>query len=167
MMADYFRTLARYNRWANGRLYAACAALPDAEYRKDRKAFFGSLHGTLNHILVGDRIWLGRITGSASGVSSLDQILFDDFAGLRAAREAEDARIEATVAPLTDVSLGQVLRYRTMAAPQKDMATPLHIVLGHMFNHATHHRGQAHALLSQAGVSPPALDLIFYMRDAA
>lgn len=167
MMADYFRTLARYNTWANGRLYAACATLSDAEYRKDRKAFFGSLHGTLNHILVGDRIWLGRITGSPSGVSSLDQILFDDVASLRAARETEDARIEAVVAPWTDADFRRTVRYRTIASPQKDMATPLDIVLGHMFNHATHHRGQAHALLSQAGASPPALDLVFYMRDVA
>jgi uncharacterized damage-inducible protein DinB len=165
MMADYFRTLARYNAWANKRLYEACAGLPDAEYRKPRQAFFGSLHGTLNHIMVGDRVWLGRIEGKPSGVRSLDQILYDDLASLRAAREAEDERIKSTVAPLSDADLGKILRYRTLAHPQTEMATPLHLVFGHMFNHETHHRGQAHCLLSQAGVSPPPLDLIFYLRD--
>ena len=165
MMADYFRTLAAYTAWANRRLYDACAALPEAEYRKDRKAFFGSLHGTLNHILVGDRIWLGRITGEPAAIKSLDQILYDDFAALRAARETEDARMATIIAPLSDADLGQVLSYKTLSAPQTDMATPLHLVLGHMFNHATHHRGQAHGLLSQAGVAPPSLDLIFYLRD--
>jgi uncharacterized damage-inducible protein DinB len=167
MMADYFRTLARYNRWANRRLYEASATLSEAEYRKDRKAFFGSLHGTLNHIMVGDRVWLGRITGEPSGIKSLDQILYDDLQSLRAAREAEDARIERIVEPLSDGDFSRVLRYRTIASPQTDMATPLTIVFGHMFNHQTHHRGQAHALLSQAGLSPPSLDMIVYVRDAA
>ena len=166
MMADYFRTLAAYTAWANRRLYDACATLPEAEYRKDRKAFFGSLHGTLNHILVGDRIWLGRITGEPIAIKSLDQILFDDFGALRAAREAEDARMASVVAPFSDADLGRLLRYKTLSAPQAEMSTPLHLVLGHMFNHATHHRGQAHGLLSQAGVAPPSLDLIFYLRDA-
>jgi len=166
MMADYFRTLARYNAWANKRLYDACAALPDAAYRKPRQAFFGSLHGTLNHLMVGDRVWLGRIEGKPSGVTSLNQILYDDLGTLRAAREAEDERIKSIVAPLSDADLGKVLRYRTLVNPQTEMATPLHLVFGHMFNHQTQPRGQAHCLLSQAGVSPPPLDLIFYLRDA-
>lgn len=165
MMADYFRTLGQYNGWANRRLYDACAALPDVEYRKSRQAFFGSLHGTLNHIMVGDRIWLGRIEGKPWGVKSLDQVLYDDMAGLRAAREGDDERIRSIVARLSDADLGKVVSYRTVSSPQTEMATPLHLVLGHMFNHQTHHRGQAHCLLSQAGVSPPPLDLIFYLRD--
>jgi len=167
MMADYFRRLARYNRWANRRLYDAAATVAEAEYRKDRKAFFGSLHGTLNHIMVGDRVWLARITGEPSGIRSLDEILYDEFASLRTAREAEDSRIEAVTEPMTDADMARIVRYRMVSAPQSDMATPMDIVLGHMFNHATHHRGQAHTLLSQAGLSPPQLDLIFYVRDAA
>jgi uncharacterized damage-inducible protein DinB len=124
------------------------------------------LHGTLNHIMVGDRVWLGRITGEPSGVTALSQILFDDLPALSAAREADDTRIEAAVEPLGDADLSRVVRYRTISAPQTEMATPLHFVLGHLFNHATHHRGQAHALLSQTAVPPPPLDLIFYLRDA-
>lgn len=167
MMADYFRTLARYNAWANHRLYDACGKLSEADYRSARPVYFGSIHGTLNHILVGDRIWMGRIEGVPSGVTALDQILYDDLASLRAAREAEDRRIIGYAAGLADGDLARVLRYRTMAQPQTDMATPLSLVLGHLFNHQTHHRGQAHGLLSQTEVAPPPLDLVFYMREAA
>src|SRR5688572_17195867 len=90
---DYFRTLARYNQWANRTLFAAVSQLPEAEYMKPRQAFFGSIHGTLNHNLVGDRVWMSRLTGHDSGIKALDQMLYGDFAGLRVAREAEDAQI--------------------------------------------------------------------------
>ncbi len=166
-MADYFRTLARYNNWANRRLFDACASLKAAEYRKARPVFFGSIHGTLNHLLVGDRIWLGRLEGVPSGITALNQTLYNDFTNLRTAREAEDARITAFTARLTDADLLGVLRYRTMALPQSEMATPLNLVLGHLFNHQIHHRGHAHSLLSQTDIPPPSLDLIFYLRDGS
>lgn len=165
MMADYFRTLARYNAWANRRLYDACARLSEADYRKARPVYFGSIHGTLNHLLVGDRLWMGRFEAVPSGVSALEQILYDDFARLRAAREAEDSRIIAYTERLTDEAVAGTLRFRTMAPPPTDMATPLSLALGHLFNHQTHHRGHAHSLLSQTEVPPPSLDLIFYLRD--
>ena len=117
--------------------------------------------------MVGDRLWLGRLEGAPSGVTTLNQTLYDDFASLRAAREAEDARITAFTQRLTDADLAGVLRYRTMALPQTDMATPLNLVLRHMFNHRTHHRGHAHSLLSQTYIPPPSLDLIFYLRDGS
>lgn len=165
MMADYFRTLARYNAWANRRLYDACATLSEADYRKTRPVYFGSIHGTLNHLLVGDRLWMARFEGAPPGVSALEQILYDEFASLRAARETEDARIIAFAARLTDTDLAGTLRFRTMAPPPTDMATPLNLALGHLFNHQTHHRGHVHSLLSQTAVPPPSLDLIFYLRD--
>jgi uncharacterized damage-inducible protein DinB len=165
MTPEHFRTLARYNQWANRRLYDACALLDDADYRKRRPAFFGSIHGTLNHLLVGDRVWLGRIEHVPSGVETLDQILYDDFAALRAAREAEDRRIVAMTNWLDAAALARTLDYANMAgAPQR---TRLDWVLTHVFNHETHHRGQAHGLLSQTAVPPPPLDLIFYLREAA
>jgi uncharacterized damage-inducible protein DinB len=165
MTPDHFRTLARYNQWANRRLYGACAQLDDAEYRKRRPAFFGSIHGTLNHLLVGDRVWLGRIEHVPSGIERLDQILYDDFAALRAAREAEDRRIIALVDRLDAAALAETLDYANMAGtPQR---TRLDWVLTHVFNHETHHRGQAHGLLSQTAVAPPPLDLIFYLREVA
>ena len=97
MKLDYFRSFARYNQWANRRLYGACAGLPEAEYMKPRASFFGSLHATLNHILVGDRVWMGRLTGHDPGIRALDQMLYGDLAGLRVAREAEDAQIIAFI----------------------------------------------------------------------
>jgi uncharacterized damage-inducible protein DinB len=165
MTPEHFRTLARYNQWANRRLYDACARLDDAMYRQRRPAFFGSIHGTLNHLLVGDRVWLGRIEHVESGVRALDQILYDDFGELRAAREAEDRRIVALADRLDAAALAADLDYANMAgAPQR---TRLDWVLTHVFNHDTHHRGQVHGLLSQTAVAPPPLDLIFYLREAA
>ena len=167
MDLEYVRTFARYNRWANQRLYAACGRLLEAEYLKPRAAFFGSLHGTLNHILVGDRIWMGRFTGHADGIRSLDQILYAEFAGLHVAREAEDAQIVNYADALDLPTLNSTLRYKRLSEPSGSMATPMRFALGHFFNHQTHHRGQAHGLLSQTAVAPPSLDLIFFLREQA
>jgi uncharacterized damage-inducible protein DinB len=163
---DYFRTFGRYNQWANRRLYGACAELSEAEYLKRRPVFFGSIHATLNHILVGDRLWLGRFTGHpATHIRSLDQILYPEFAGLRVAREAEDAAIINFVDGLDEPTLNSTLRYKSMEG--ESLAFPLRQLLGHYFNHQTHHRGQAHALLSQTSVPPPELDLLLYLRELA
>ena len=94
-MKAYFVMFSRYNAWANERLYEAAAALPDVDFRADRGAFFKSMHGTLNHLLVTDRIWMQRFTGEGEAPDGLDAILFDAFAPLREAREAEDRRIVA------------------------------------------------------------------------
>ena len=88
-MQSPFPMMAAYNAWANRRLYDAAAALPDADYRADRGAFFKSVHGTLNHLLVADRIWMRRFTGEGEHPNRLDAILFEDFAELRRAREAD------------------------------------------------------------------------------
>ena len=163
MNVAYFRCLARYNAWANRRLYDACAAVPAADYFARRPSFFGSLHATLNHILVGDRVWLGRFIGVPSGLTRLDQILYDDLASLRPAREAEDARILGYVTGLSDADIDGILRYRNMAGELQE--TPLRFTLAHFFNHQTHHRGQAHCLLSGTTVAPPPLDLIYFLRE--
>jgi uncharacterized damage-inducible protein DinB len=162
--ADYFRTLARYNAWANRRLFDACLALPEDAYRRSRPAFFGSIHATLNHILVGDRLWMARIEGvDDAGITRLDQILHQDRDALWRARQDEDARIRAYADGLGDAALGGVLAYANTAG--RRFETPLPFVLGHLFNHATHHRGQVHDMLTQVPVEPPALDLIYYLRD--
>lgn len=160
---EHFGTFAAYNLWANVRLYDACAAVSDADYRQDRGAFFGSIHGTLNHILVGDRIWLGRIEGADAGIGSLDAILFEDLAALRTARQAEDERIIGLLERLDRDRLLADLSYRTTSgAPQ---ITPLRHVLAHFFNHQTHHRGQAHDMICQAAGDAPPLDLIYFLRE--
>ena len=164
-MADrYFLTLARYNAWANARLYDACAQLPEAEYMKERPAFFRSLHGTLNHILVGDRIWVARIERKPSPKVTLDQILYGDLVALRVARIAEDEHLVNVVSEISVRALDQPLAYTTTEGTRQK--TVLRFVLAHLFNHQTHHRGQAHGLLSQTAVKPPPLDLIYYLRTA-
>jgi len=158
-----FASLAAYNKWANRRLYEACGRLDGDDYGAPRPSFFGSIHATLNHILVGDRVWMGRLEGAPSGIERLDQILHKEFADLRAARASEDARILGFVSGLGEDAIAGVLRYRNMAGESQE--TPLAWVLAHFFNHQTHHRGQVHGMLSGTPVVPPPLDLIYFLRQ--
>ena len=163
-MADrYYSTFARYNAWANARLYGACAKLSETDYLKPRASFFGSIHATLNHLMVADRIWLGRIESRPEKLA-LNQILYGDFTALHVARVAEDDRLIRVVDNIDPARLDQPLDYLNTRGER--FRTPLRIVLGHLFNHQTHHRGQAHGLLSQTPVPPPELDLIFFVREA-
>jgi uncharacterized damage-inducible protein DinB len=157
----FFRLFAGYNRWANRQLYDAVAKLSSEAYFQKRPAFFKSIHGGLNHLLVTDRIWLGRIEGKPTDYK-LDQILYDDLESLRAAREAEDERLVGAVNGIDDNRLAGRLVYTNMRGDPFE--TPMTLVLGHLFNHETHHRGQVHDLLSQTDVPPPPLDLIYYVR---
>ncbi len=164
-MTPLFRMLAAYNGWANRRLYDAAAKLTDDQYRADRGAFFKSVHGTLNHLLVTDRIWMGRFTGEGNAPDRLDAILHEDLAGLRAAREKEDARIESYVAGLSDGDLAATISYRRVSTP--DVFTqPLAPALSHLFNHQTHHRGQVHALLTGLTGEAPSIDLLPFQRES-
>ncbi len=153
----HFRMLARYNRLANDRLYEACARLGEAELKRQRPAFFGSIHGTLNHILLGDRIWLTRFAGEEVPSTGLDAILYEDFGELSAARAAEDARIEGFTAALAPEFLGGSIRYVNNAGVA--FADPVDMLVSHLFNHQTHHRGQVTDMLMQTEVKPPVLDL--------
>jgi len=159
-----FSMLAHYNRWANDRVYAAARELDDNAYRADMGAYFGSIHGTLNHILVGDRIWMQRFTGQGDAPSMLNVILFDDFVDLQTARAAEDARIISYIDGLSDAELTANFRYRTITKPA-DIEQPLAPALIHFFNHQTHHRGQIHGLLTRLAGDAPSLDLIYYQRE--
>lgn len=164
MMLEHLRRMARYNRWANSRLYAACSDLDDAEYYKPRQAFFGSIHGTLSHLLVGDRLWLARIDGRAPPHSRLDEQPCASFEALKDAREEEDARMIRVTEEMTEHGLDGTVHYRRLIPPG-EASTPLHLCWLHMFNHQAHHRGQVHDQLSQTDVPPPPLDLIFYLRE--
>lgn len=150
---------ARYNTLANERLYDACTGLDDAARMRDVGAFFGSLHGTLNHLLLADRIWMARFAGETAPSTNLDAILFDAFDALRDARKAMDARIEAFFATLSADFWNRPVRYINNEGRVFEDA-PL-LLVPHFFNHQTHHRGQAHALLSQLGLGKrtPVLDL--------
>lgn len=163
-MHDHFRRFARYNRWANRRLYAACAALPEEEYLRARPSFFGSLHATLNHILAGDAVWMGRLVADPAAPTKHAETAHADLASLRAAREVMDERIVAYVDGLDAAALDATLTYRNMNGDE--WSDPRAALLAHFFNHQTHHRGQCHGLLSHAGAAPPPLDLILYIREA-
>ena len=163
-MKAHFQRMAAYNRWANERIYEAAGKLSPAAFAAPRVGFFPSLSKTLNHILVGDTLWLGRLNGEGSpGVARLDQTLHAEFTPLQAARAALDQRIIAFVDGLSERRIGEVLSYRTTTGEALD--TPIDQVLTHVFNHQTHHRGQAHAMLSSTEVPPPSIDLILFLRD--
>ena len=162
-MKSTFTMLAGYNAWANARVYDAAGQLSDAEYRADRGAFFKSMHGTLNHLLVTDRLWLRRFTGEGDAPNRLDAILFEEFLELRAAREAQDARILAYIDGLTEDRIAAMFRYSTVTNP-REIEQPLGPALTHFFNHQTHHRGQAHAILTGLGREGPVLDLLAFQR---
>jgi uncharacterized damage-inducible protein DinB len=163
-MKPYFSMLARYNQWANERLYRMAAELPDEAYRRNVGAYFGSLNGTLNHLLTADRIWLRRLTRTGDQPTHLGAILFADFVQLRIAREAEDRRIIGYVEGLRDADIEAGWDYQTLNGTA--FSQPLRDILAHLFNHQTHHRGQSHAILTALGVAEPApLDLLLMQRE--
>jgi uncharacterized damage-inducible protein DinB len=160
MLAKQAQTLAAYNRWMNDKLYAACAELSDEGRKLERKAFFGSIHRTLNHILLADRVWFGRFIGLPFKVDRLDRELFADFAALRAERTLTDQDIEGWAQGLTDAQLADKLHFTTIVNPQGPRVYDLWVCVTHFFNHQTHHRGQVTALLSQCGKDYGVTDLI-------
>lgn len=159
-LIDHARAMARYNAWMNERLFETCAKLSDEERKRDVGAFFKSIHGTLNHILLADRIWMGRFEGAPFAFTSLRDELYADFEELRRARLCEDERISRWVDALTDADLGRELNYMSAVNP-KPRRYPLWFAVSHFFNHQTHHRGQVTTLLSQFGVDPGVTDLIW------
>ncbi len=164
VMKTHFVMMAHYNEWANSRLFRAAGMLTETLYRKDVGAYFKSLHGTLNHLLVSDRIWMRRLTGTGEHPEKLNAILFDDLSRLHAARVQEDSRIIAFVQSLDEPAFEEEWDYRTLnGTPQRQ---PRREILAHLFNHETHHRGQAHAILTALGVAEPEpLDLLIMQRN--
>ena len=159
-MLSNLRAMARYNRWMNERLYEHCEKLSDAERKLDRGAFFRSIHGTLNHLLLGDRLWLSRFLAREFRAASLAEELYADFAELRRERAKIDAEILEWVETLDEKRLAAPLKFRSMVRPQ-DNSFPLGFAVQHFFNHQTHHRGQLTTLLMQAGVDPGVTDLLW------
>ncbi len=164
-MKSRYTMFAGYNAWANRRLYDAAAQLSDADYRADRGAFFKSMHGTLNHLLATDRIWMKRFTGAGEAPDRLDAILHDRLPDLDAARTSFDRDIVTWVNGLDEARLRGVIRYRRVSTPE-EFVQPLMPALDHWFNHQTHHRGHAHMILTSLGRPAPDLDLLFYQREA-
>lgn len=172
---DSIRLLARYNQWMNDKLYQAAARLPEAVLQQDRGAFFGSLFGTLNHIVVADTLWLQRFgqhpanfavlqpLQAMAAPTSLNGLLFDQLPALAARRQQLDEVIIRLCSALNDSDLDQPLAYHNTRgiAQRKNF----HALLLHFFNHQTHHRGQATTLLSQLGEDVGVTDLIALIDD--
>ena len=158
--ASHSQLMAQYNEWMNSRLYALCASLSDAELRKDRGAFFQSIYGTLNHIAYGDLAFLSRFTGQPSVVPEPGAELFGTFSLLRAERSALDQRILVWSASLSAPWLAEPLTY-TSKIDGKARTVPRWVLVTHMFNHQTHHRGQVTTLLSQMGLDVGSTDIPF------
>ena len=169
-LRDYAVLMSKYNAWMNGQVYAAAARLPPEEIAADRGAFFKSILGTLNHLVVADHLWLKRFAlhpaqhAALEPVpalvmpASLDQILFPDFSALRSHRQMLDGIISAWAAALTEGDLAHTLEYKnTKGMPFRKNFGGL---VMHFFNHQTHHRGQVTTLLTQAGQDPGVTDLL-------
>ena len=163
-MKVHFEMMAAYNAWANRRLYQATHSLADADYRRDLGAAFGSIHGTLNHLVVADTIWLSRFRGLPNPGWALDHIAHDDPGELRARREALDRDIIDHVKSLGDAGLQGEFEYTTVT-DARQVRQPLAPALAHVFNHQAHHRGQCHAMLTRVTGQAPALDLIYFQRE--
>ena len=159
-MKAHYSAFARYNAWANRRLYDAAAELSDEEYRADRGAFFKSIHATLNHIVYGDLAFLSRFTGDPPQVPELDVDLYADFAALHAARLSLDQRLCDWTGTLQDDWLELPLTY-TSKVDGRRRTVPRWVLVAHVFNHQTHHRGQVTTLLSQMGHDMGSTDLPF------
>jgi uncharacterized damage-inducible protein DinB len=171
MSPESVKVLARYNGWMNDKLYGLAAQLSDEERKRDRGAFFRSIHGTFNHLLVGDRVWLSRFRGEpapdgfmAPGIRSLDQELFADFEDLRRDRALADAELSSWVAELTEDRLASPFAYKRRGQNQEH---PLWWAVAHVFNHQTHHRGQITTLFTQSGRDPGVTDLMAMLWEEA
>src|ERR1700727_1605683 len=156
-MLDAFKMLAHYNRIANARLYEQCGKLDPVEYLRERRGSFGSIHGLLNHILLGDRIWMSRFAGGGKTTPPLNSVLFETFSGLSEARFEQDANIEAFFKNVDADFLDRAIHYTNSQGKDYVEATPVAVL--HLFNHQTHHRGQVHILLSKKEGKPLSLSM--------
>ena len=164
--SGYVQRLARYNRWQNENLYGVADKLSDAERRRERGAFFGSIHATLSHLLWADRIWMSRLAGTPKPDGGIPQsvALVGDWAELKRERAAFDTVMVDWADRLDEAALAGELTWYSGAA-KAELRKPRWLLVTHMFNHQTHHRGQVHGMLSGTPVAPPPLDLIYFLAE--
>lgn len=158
MTPDIFQTYARYNTWMNGNIFRGCEKIPDDIRKKDLGAFFKSIHGTLNHMLIGDRAWMAQFTGGPLPKSHLADIVHEDFGDLWTARQMLDRDIAAFCADLTEEWLAKPFTFTSMVYKQT-YTYPNYFLMMQLFNHQTHHRGQVTTLMMQQGIDPGPTDL--------
>lgn len=167
-LVEHVRQMAEYNHWMNQKLYEACAKLSAEQLSENREAFFSSVLGTLNHLVVGDTVWLKRF--ASTGISALevmndipypealDSLLFNNLSELMVRREQLDQVLLAFANQVTEVILQSAITYKSFKGLESSKV--FFSLLMHMFNHQTHHRGQVSTLLSQFGVDVGVTDLV-------
>lgn len=157
---DYCLTMARYNAWQNSQLSRILETVPEAELQRDRQAFFGSLMGTLSHLLWGDLMWMARFDGGASPTGGIpgSPDRTPTLAAWTAERDETDVRILDWARAVSEDALSGNLTWFS-AAINAEVTRPLSLCVSHFFNHQTHHRGQIHAMLTAAGAQAPVSDL--------
>lgn len=153
--------MARYNEWQNRSIYTAADGLSDAERRADRGVFFGSIHRTLSHILWADQLWMSRFAGTEKPLAGMSEsaALFNDWEDLKSRRAAFDAQIVDWTAALSQEWLGCTITWYS-GLYKSNVSRPAWVLVTHLFNHQTHHRGQVHAMLTAAGAKPDDTDLM-------
>lgn len=156
--SNNFQLMARYNQWMNEKLYQVCANIPHEERKKDLGAFFKSIHGTLDHILYGDKAWMGRFIQMPFQVTVIGQELYQNFEELRAQRQATDQHILKWSQDLDPAWLESQFEY-TSNVDSRTRFLPAWVLVMHMFNHQTHHRGQVTTLIKQLGYEPGITDI--------
>ena len=164
-MKAHFVQFAAYNHWANCRLVHAISKLDREQRNRPLGLFFGSLHGTLNHLIVTDRMWLGRLIGKNLENGPLDKILFENLRELALARMVEDQRLVSLVNGYEEADFDQMITYRNTSGNEYHDSPSA--ILAHLFNHQTHHRAQAHTGLSILTAEPESLDLLLFQRGLA
>ena len=155
---NHYQLMAQYNQWMNRKIYYVCESIPDADRKKDLGAFFKSIHGTLNHILYGDIAWLERLRDNSITKRNVGQEMFNDFGLLRKEREKTDTEILEWTEILNLEKLNSQHRY-TSNVDSKTRELPIWVLVTHMFNHQTHHRGQVTTLIKQLGYDPGVTDI--------
>jgi uncharacterized damage-inducible protein DinB len=155
---SFYQLMAEYNDWMNQNIYLVCSEIPDEQRKQDLGAFFKSIHGTLNHLLYGDKAWMGRFTNNPFVVTTIGQELYGDFDALRVERKIVDQQILEWAQNLDPVWLHQPFEY-TSNVDKKQRVLPTWVLVTHMFNHQTHHRGQLTTLIKQLGYEPGVTDI--------
>ena len=154
---NYYLLMAHYNQWMNKKLYSVCSGIPDSDRRKDLGAFFKSVHGTLNHLLFGDIAWMCRFKNQKHNYVIGEEI-YSDFDALRKAREKKDNEILEWVGELAEEWLNSSFRFKS-SVDGRTRSMPSWVLVTHMFNHQTHHRGQLTTLIKQLGYDPGVTDI--------
>jgi uncharacterized damage-inducible protein DinB len=154
----YVRMMAAYGAWMNGRLLELCGGLTDGDRKRDLGAFFRSIHGTFDHLIYGDVAWMGRFTGGPMPAKRIGEVVHESWDELATARRAMDERMVGWAADVTEAWLADTMAYVSVN-DGKTRVLPRGVLVTHMFNHGTHHRGQLTTLMKQLGVDPGVTDL--------